>query len=281
MITSLFQEKICLTEKLSHRKEILSLPKFPLEIVKNNILSAQQTIKKSCEISGRNYEDVTLLAATKTVDTNTINFAIQNGIKCIGENRVQELLEKYDYIDKSNVDIHFIGTLQTNKVKYIVDKVSLIHSVDSLKLAQEIDKQSKKRDIVSNILVEINIGNEESKSGISEYDALTFIENLSKLENLKVKGLMCIPPIIINEPFVNNKATNCNDACSEEVNVKKIYKNRAFFEKMMKLFLDISAKKIDNIYMQDVSMGMSEDFDVAVEQGATIVRLGRVLFGSR
>ncbi len=248
--------------------------KFSKEVVLENIISAKKKIDEAARLSGRNGGDVTLLAATKTVDAETINFAIENGITCIGENRVQELLEKYDAINKDNVDIHFIGRLQTNKVKYIVDKVSLIHSVDSIRLAAEINKQCAKIRKVMDVLVEINIGDEESKGGISPEELEGFLIEASDFKNVRVVGLMCIPPKCENDNF---------DACDSQIseNTKKSYKNQAFFKKIMKLFLDISAKKLDNIYMQVLSMGMSDDFEQAVAEGATIVRIGRGLFGSR
>ena len=215
-----------------------------------------------------------MLAATKTVDADTINFAIENGINCIGENRVQQLLEKYDSINKENVDIHFIGRLQTNKVKYICDKVSLIHSVDSVKLAKEIDRQSAKLGKVMNILVEVNIGDEESKGGISPDSLEDFLSDISTLENVRVKGLMCIPPKC-------EGAENSSENSQISESTKKSYKNQAFFKKIMKLFLDISQKKLDNIDMQVLSMGMSDDYEQAVTEGSTLVRIGRGLFGSR
>lgn len=247
--------------------------KLSREVVLENIKDAQQKIEAAAKQSGRSVDDVVLLAATKTVDADTINFAIHNGVKCIGENRVQELLEKYDAIDKENVDIHFIGRLQTNKVKYIADKVSLIHSVDSVKLAKEIDKQCAKIGKVMDVLVEVNIGEEESKGGIMCQDVEGFLREISAFKNIRVVGLMCIPPIIL-EDFEDEKAKN-------DPSTKKSYKNNDFFKKIMKLFLDISKKKLDNIYMHKLSMGMSDDFEEAVREGSNIVRIGRGLFGSR
>ncbi len=256
--------------------------KFSRETVLKNIESARSAICRATAESGRSAEDVVLLAATKTVDADTVNFAIHEGkIRCIGENRVQELLEKYDSIDKENVDIHFIGRLQTNKVKYIVDKVSMIHSVDSVKLAKEIDKRCAKLNKVMKVLVEVNIGQEESKGGVLPEELCDFLGELSVFPNIKVVGLMCIPPvcqIVDNTP--NNEGEECLN-CEKTENTKKSYKNQAFFKKIMKLFLDISEKKLDNIDMQELSMGMSDDFEQAVTEGATIVRIGRGLFGSR
>ena len=255
--------------------------KFSHEVVLENINTAKKNIEIAAKKSGRSSDDVVLLAATKTVDADTVNFAIHNGIKCIGENRVQELLEKYDAIDKENVDIHFIGRLQTNKVKYIADKVSLIHSVDSVKLAKEIDKQCKKIDKIMNVLVEVNIADEESKGGIKCDELEDFLVEISAFENIKVVGLMCIPPVVVNDCNLIEDEKNCQENEEKCTSTKKSYKNYEFFEKIMKLFLDISQKKLDNIYMNILSMGMSDDYEQAVEQGSTIVRIGRGLFGSR
>lgn len=255
--------------------------KFSHETVLEKIRQAQENIEKAAKESGRSGEDVILLAATKTVDAETINFAIDNGIKCIGENRVQELLDKYDAINKDKVDIHFIGTLQTNKVKYIADKVSMIHSVDSVKLAKEIDKQCKKIGKVMNVLVEINIGREESKGGIMPEDCEAFLKEISVFENIRVCGLMTIPPKCQIDENVEKMTRIDNENCKKTSCSKISYKNQDFFKKIMKLFLDISQKKLDNIYMQYLSMGMSDDYEQAVKEGSNIVRIGRGLFGSR
>ena len=231
--------------------------KFSHEVVLENIKLAQNNIRVAAENAGRNPDEVILLAATKTVDPETINFAIKNGIKCIGENRVQELLEKYEAIDKDNVDIHYIGRLQTNKVKYIRDKVSMIHSVDSVKLAAEIDKQCKKIGKVMNVLVEINVGEEESKGGIGFEDAESFLDEIGRFENLRVCGLMTIPPKCEIATLQDKINDNSLENEKNIISTKKSYKNRAFFKKIMKLFLDISQKKLDNIKMQVLSMGMS------------------------
>ena len=248
--------------------------KFSHDEVLANIKLIKNNIKTAAEKAGRNPDDIVFLAATKTVDADTVNFAIANGITCIGENRVQELLEKYDAINKDGVDIHFIGQLQTNKVKYIADKVSTIHSVDSVKLAKEIDRQCAKIGKVMNVLVEINIGAEETKGGICPDDLEEFLKEIAVFPNIRVTGLMCIPPRIQNADF-------CAEISQTDACTKKSYKYNAFFEKIMKLFLDISEKKLDNIYMQQLSMGMSEDYEQAVTEGSTIVRIGRGLFGSR
>lgn len=255
--------------------------KYTLEQVKLNIETVRSNIRNACMESGRNSEDVTLLAATKTVSPDVINYAISNGIGCIGENRVQELLEKYDSIDRANTDIHFIGHLQTNKVKYIADKVSMIHSVDSEKLACEIDRQSYKHGKRMDVLVEVNVGNEASKGGVSPEECLEFVEHISHMENIRICGLMSIPPKIETEQNSDNILSIERNMTMDEQNAKKIYKNRCFFEKMMKLFLDIMGENIDNINMNVLSMGMSDDYEEAIRNGATIVRVGRTLFGSR
>lgn len=245
--------------------------KFSHEVVEKNIAEIRANIAEAAKISGRKAEDIKFLCATKTVDAETINFAISKGVKYIGENRVQELLEKYDAIDKENVEIHFIGRLQTNKVKYIIDKVKLIHSVDSLKLALEIDRQAKKHGLVMDILVEVNVADEESKGGISFDNVYGLLEEISQLENVRVVGLMTIPPVCTESEIINDIGNSS----------KKIYKNKAFFDKIFKLFIDISDKKLDNIYMYELSAGMSDDYETAITCGSTIVRLGRTVFGAR
>lgn len=201
-------------------------------------------------------EDVTLLAATKTVDVDTINYAISKGITHIGENKVQELLSKHDYLNV--VTEHFIGHLQTNKVKDVIDKVSLVQSVDSIKLAREISKQAKKREIVMDILLEVNIGKEESKWGFLPEEILNAVVEISTFDNLRICGLMTIPPICENE----------------QTQIK-------FFREMYNLYVDIREKNIDNTNISILSMGMSDDFDLAIREGANLVRVGTALFGKR
>ena len=232
------------------------MEKLSIEIFDENYKTIMQNIAAAAEKSGRKYEDITLLAATKTVDADVINHAIKSGIDYIGENRVQEFLSKYDAY--APVHKHFIGHLQTNKVKDIIDKVELIHSVDSYKLAAEISKQAVKRGIVMDVLLEINIGDEQSKSGFTYDEALEAVQKAASLDGIRVKGLMAIPPVC-----------------------EKAEQNREYFAKMKKLFIDIEAKKIDNSSMDILSMGMSDDYEVAIEEGANMVRLGTALFGRR
>lgn len=210
------------------------------------------------EITAKLPVGVTLLGATKTVPAEYINYAADCGLKVIGENRVNELLEKYDAIDKSRLQIHFIGHLQTNKVKYIIDKVSLIHSVDSVRLAEEISKRATEKGLVMPVLAEVNIGGEESKSGVAPEEAAEFVKALSVLKGISVRGLMTIPP-----------------KCEDES------KNIAYYQKIRKIFIDISAQNVDNVSMSILSAGMSGDWQSAVGCGANMIRIGSAIFGSR
>ena len=227
------------------------------EIFNKNFADIKNRIRKAAIKSGRNPEDILLLAATKTIDVEVINHAISSGLPAIGENRVQEFLSKIDFLSTS-ADRHFIGHLQSNKAKDIVGKVSLIHSVHSVKLARIIGELSVKKGIISDILLEINIGNEESKSGFKADEVLENLKEISKIKGVFVRGLMTIPPISDNYE-----------------------KNRTYFKEMFNLFLDIQGKKIDNSSMEFLSMGMSDDFETAIEEGANIVRIGTALFGKR
>lgn len=227
------------------------------EDLRCNIEDIRQRIETSRKM-GKG-QDVTLLCATKTVPVDVINYVIRNhGITDIGENRVQELLEKYDELDKDNVNLHFIGSLQTNKVKYIIDKVCMIHSLDSVKLAKEIDRQAKKIGRVMDVLVEVNIGEEENKGGIMPSELESFLDEISVFENIRVRGLMTIAP-----------------NCSENAEYSK------YFEKTYAFFIDILPKKIHNIYSPILSMGMSDSFDTAIGCGSNLIRLGTVIFGKR
>ena len=220
--------------------------------IRDNYLEITKNIENAA-----NGREVILLAATKTVSVEDINYSISLGVTHIGENRVQEFLFKEKNYDNS-VHKHFIGHLQTNKVKDIVGRVELIHSVSSLKLAQEISKISVKKNVVSNILLEVNIGNEESKGGFLAEEVIQSAEKISNLPGICIQGLMAIPPI-------------CNNP--EE--------NRKYFSQMKKLFVDISAKKLDNSNMVYLSMGMTDDYIIAIQEGANIVRIGTGLYGKR
>ncbi len=229
-----------------------------LNDIKYNYDNIIARIAQAAVKSGRKPEDITFLAATKTVEPEFINYAISQGLKFIGENKVQELLSKYDSYDLENAELHFIGHLQTNKVRHIVGKVSMIQSVDSLKLATEISKHSVKHGIVTNILVEVNIGREDNKSGVMPENLEELLLQINNLEGISVKGLMAIPPIC------ENKQKICG-----------------YFQNMRNLFIDISEKKIDNIRMDILSMGMSGDYYEAILEGANLVRIGSSLFGAR
>lgn len=221
----------------------------------NRILDS---IAETAVRSGRRPEEITLLAATKTVPLEVINYGISQGLSCVGENRVQELLEKYDALDKVHCDVQFIGRLQTNKVKYLLGKVSCIQSVDSLKLAKEISRLCAREKTPMDILVEVNIGREESKGGVLPEELLEFVDQVRVLEGIRVRGLMAIPPAC------DNKARLCE-----------------YFSDIRQYFVDITAKRMDNVFMDCLSMGMSSDFCEAIQCGSTMVRVGSALFGRR
>ena len=227
-----------------------------MQNIKKNLDNIKKNIKNSALKIGKSEKDITLLGVTKTIDIDRINALKNFGISNFGENKAQELLNKYPQIN--NCNWHFIGHLQTNKVKQIIDKVCLIHSVDSLKLAEEIDKRAKEINKKMDILIEINIGNEPTKSGIKYEDAQTFAKNILEFPNISLKGLMCVAP------FVEN-----------------LKHNREFFKKMNNLFIDINEKNKHNICMEYLSMGMTNDYTVAIEEGSNIVRIGTGIFGKR
>ncbi len=224
--------------------------------IKENLEYINEKIKTAAEKSGRKREDILLLAVSKTVDVPRIKEAVELGLIDLGENKPQEINWKYYEIE--NVRWHQIGHLQTNKVKYIIDKVCLIHSVDSMRLAEEINKKAAAKGIVMDILVEINIAGEEAKHGVPLNEAEALAVEISSLENVRVKGLMTVAPFV-EDP--------------EE--------NRKYFRQMKKLFDDIDKKSYNNIDMKYLSMGMTNDYEVAVEEGANIVRIGTGLFGAR
>ena len=226
-------------------------------IIRENIGNITEKIRLAAERSGRNPQDITIIAVTKTIEPERIKTAIDTGLYDLGENRVQELCEKYDNIDRA-CRWHLIGHLQTNKVKYIIDKIHMIHSVDRLELAQEIQKRAERAGRVINVLVQVNVAKEETKFGIHEEQVIELVKNLSYLGNIKVKGLMTIAPFT---------------ETSEEV--------RHIFRGLRKLLIDIRGENIDNIDMDFLSMGMSNDFEVAVEEGSNMVRIGTAIFGHR
>ena len=226
-------------------------------MIRENLEDIERRINEACARSGRRREDVTLIAVSKTKPVEMIREAAELGQRDFGENRPQELRDKYPLLPP-DLRWHMIGQLQRNKVKYVIGRACMIHSVDSLALAQEISEQALRASIVMPVLAEINIAGEASKSGISPEDAEAFIRELSRLEGIKVRGLMTVPP------FVENPEDN-----------------RLYFRKLHNLSIDIANKNIDNVFMCDLSMGMTGDFEVAVEEGATFVRVGTGIFGGR
>ncbi len=222
-----------------------------------NFAEITENIARAAAVSGRKPEDIILLAATKTVSAERINYAIRKGVSYIGENRVQEMLSKDDAISPS-VHRHFIGHLQTNKVKDVVPRVEMIESVDSVRLASKISDEAVKCGKVMEILLEINIGGEESKSGFTPESVFEAIDDIKGFPGVSVRGIMSIPPV-------------CTDR----------EKQRAYFTQLYDIFVDISQKKLDNSNRLYLSMGMSSDYDLAIECGANIVRIGTSLFGER
>ncbi len=226
-------------------------------MIQENMRKVEKKISDACCKVGRDESEVTLIAVSKTKPVSALQKAYEAGARDFGENKVQELLDKIPQMP-NDIRWHMIGHLQRNKVKYIVDKVYLIHSVDSLRLAEEISKEALKKQVTVNILVEVNVAQEESKFGTTTVEAIELVENIAKLPAVHIKGLMTIAP------FVEN---------AEE--------NREYFRKLKQLSVDIMDKNIDNVSMNVLSMGMTGDYPVAVEEGATYVRVGTGIFGER
>ncbi len=226
--------------------------------VAQNVRAIMQQVRDTALQAGRDPSEVQVMAVTKTVDPVLVNAAIGAGITLLGENKAQELCAKYDSYHKDGVQIHFIGHLQTNKVRQIVDKVSMVESVDSIKLAREIDRHCAAIGKVMDVLLEVNIGREENKTGIFPELLPALLEEAGKLEHIRVRGLMTIPPV-----------------CETEEEVLQ------YFSQMRQLFIDIKQKKYDNISMEILSMGMSADYLAAVRCGSNIVRIGTAMFGQR
>jgi pyridoxal phosphate enzyme (YggS family) len=226
-------------------------------MLKENLLEVEKNIQIACDKSGRKREDITLIAVSKTKPISMLQEIYNCGVLDFGENKVQELCEKEELLPK-DIRWHMIGHLQTNKVKYLMGKTTLIHSVDSLKLAQEIEKQAKKADVVVDILVEINIAEEASKFGIKKEETYALVREIAKLSHIRIKGLMTIAPF-----------------------VKDPEDNRLYFRQIKELSVDIDNQNIDNVCMNVLSMGMTGDYMVAIEEGATIVRVGTGIFGER
>ncbi len=226
--------------------------------IADNIRQVRENIARAAQKSGRRAEDITLVAVTKTKPASDVNAALRCGVTVIGENRVQELLGKLPDIRLDGRQAHLIGHLQTNKVKMVIDKVDMIQSLDSIHLAREIDRQAARVSRVMDVLIEVNVGSESSKSGVLLPELSTLLDGVKVFPHIRVCGLMAIPP---------------RDAGPEQT--------RAYFAQMRKLFIDIQAKKSDNMDMRILSMGMSSDYELAVEEGATMVRVGSAIFGAR
>jgi len=248
-------------------------------MIKENLDLVEERILAACDRAKRSRAEVTLIAVSKTKPNEMLQEAYDLGIRNFGENKVQELVDKYDSLNgtfKENVNWHMIGHLQRNKVKYIIDKVALIHSVDSVRLAEQIEKEAAKKNIVCDILIEVNIALEASKFGVHPDDVLALIQQIIAFPHIRIRGLMTVAPYVENPE-----------------------KNREYFKKMRQLYVDIKSKNIDNIYERSIlednaiqsgklldkfdilSMGMTNDYEVAIEEGATMVRIGTGIFGER
>lgn len=228
-----------------------------MDDIQVNIADIKEEIKQICHSCGRNPEDITLVVVTKTVDPERINYAVDCGVSNLGENKVQEIMDKYETVSK-NIKWHLIGHLQTNKVKYIIDKVELIHSVDSIKLAEEISKRAERYDITKDVLVQINVAEEETKFGIGLEEAVNFVKSISAFDNIRIKGLMTIAPYSENPEGV-----------------------RLVFRQLREKFDELSQMNLPNTEMKYLSMGMSNDYRIAIEEGANMIRIGTAIFGKR
>ena len=226
-------------------------------MLRENFRQVEENIRRACGRAGRDPGDVTLIAVSKTKPVELLREAYDLGTRVFGENKVQEIVEKYEALPK-DIHWHMIGHLQRNKVKYIIDKVDLIHSVDSVRLAETIEKEAAKHDLTANILLEVNVAEEESKFGLKVDEVEQVVDEIAKFSHIKVCGLMTIAP------FVENP---------EE--------NRPYFRRLRNLSVDIGGKNVDNVTVSILSMGMTNDYEVAVEEGATMVRVGTRLFGAR
>ena len=226
-------------------------------MLKDQLQEVEKRSQAACDRAGRKREEVTLIAGSKTKPVETLQEAYDLGVRIFGENKVQELTAKYEALPK-DIHWHMIGHLQTNKVKYIIDKAELIHSVDSLKLAETIEKEAAKHDLIADILVEVNVAEEESKFGMKMEEVIPFVEKVSAFPHVRVRGLMTIAPFV-EDP--------------EE--------NRSIFADLHKLYIDIKKKNHDNDTVSVLSMGMTNDYEVAIEEGATMVRVGTGIFGAR
>ena len=226
-------------------------------MIKENLIQVEHNIQSACDKANRNRDEVTLIAVSKTKPVSMVREAMDEGIITFGENKVQEIVDKTDAITES-LNWHMIGHLQRNKVKYIVNRVCMIHSVDSLRLAQQIEAEYAKKNSHIDILIEVNVAEEDSKFGVHVDEVEALIQEIALFEHITVKGLMTIAP------FVENPEDN-----------------RVYFKTLQKLLVDINNKNIDNVNMNVLSMGMTNDYQIAIEEGATLVRVGTGIFGER
>ncbi len=226
-------------------------------MLKDNFKEVEARIQAACERAGRKREEVTLIAVSKTKPVQMLQEAYDLGNRIFGENKVQEIVDKYDALP-ADISWHMIGHLQRNKVKYIIDKVTLIHSVDSLRLAETIEKEAAKKGVTADILIEVNVAKEDTKYGVMPEDAARLVSQISVMPHIRIKGLMTIAPFVTNP---------------EE--------NRIYFQRLRNLAVDIGENKSDNVTMSVLSMGMTNDYEIAIEEGATMIRVGTGLFGAR
>ena len=226
-------------------------------MITENLIDVQKNIEQACLKSNRSVDEVTLIAVSKTKPLSMIQEVYDFNIRNFGENKVQEIMAKYDHMPKDTL-WHMIGHLQRNKVKYIIDKVCMIHSVDSLRLAEEISKEAVKKQVTVSILIEVNVANESTKFGLAKEETIALVKEIATLPNIIIKGLMTVAPYV-DDP--------------EE--------NRQVFRSLKQLFIDINKENIDNVIMSELSMGMTNDYMVAIEEGATMVRVGTGIFGER
>lgn len=226
-------------------------------MIKDNIIEINNSIKEACIKAGRDEDAVNLIAVSKTKPVSSIQEAYACGIRDFGENKVQEIMDKYPVLPK-DIRWHLIGHLQRNKVKYIIDKVYMIHSVDSVRLAEQIQKEAVKANVHMDILIQVNISKEDTKFGLNEEEVFSIIEEISNFDHVHIKGLMTIGPMTDDEEDI-----------------------RLIFKKLKQLSVDIQRKNIDNVTMGVLSMGMSGDYTIAIEEGSTYVRVGTSVFGER
>ncbi len=226
-------------------------------MIRENLMEVEKRIQAACDRANRKREEVTLIAVSKTKPVSALEEAYTEGIRYFGENKVQELTEKYEQLPQ-DICWHMIGHLQRNKVKYIIDKVDLIHSVDSVRLAETIESEAAKKNVDMDILIEVNVAEEKSKFGIKTEEVFAMVEEIAKFPHLHIKGFMTIAPYVENPE-----------------------QNRDVFRCLKKLSVDIKEKNIDNVSSDVLSMGMTNDYEVAIEEGATVIRVGTGIFGER